>query len=410
MTLINHISSLGLIALAIFFYSASPAQDLTGQWEGILQQDGREDQFFYLLRISQDGKSISGNSFSRAESTNSEAYFSISGVWNGKELILQEIEQTKPKEPRWCLKYATLRLSDEGGVPKLEGKWKASGCTPGTLVLRKKEPGQDHFVEEEQPFTTAGKWTGHLAQSDREYGFFFEMVLDETKSGKSYIVSEDNGGSAFHNLEWTFMELGEDRYFQFVESEVAERTDEKWKWCIKSGELQLRREAHQYVLEGSWKGYIEGFDMESGPCASGTVYLEKPILTQKIKQEAAKEFDPYQHESKRSVKVSRVIEVQNATIRVRVWDNGTVDGDVVTLFLNGDQLLENYRVSKRKWSKPIKLNQENNFLILHAEDLGDISPNTVAVSIDDGVEDHIIILSSNLRESGAILIKQFNLN
>ena len=48
-----------------------------------------------------------------------------------------------------------------------------------------------------------------------------------------------------------------------------------------------------------------------------------------------------------------------------------------------------------------------NLLILHAEDLGDIVPNTVAVGIDDGIEMQTIILNSNLAESGAILIQPF---
>ena len=99
-------------------------------------------------------------------------------------------------------------------------------------------------------------------------------------------------------------------------------------------------------------------------------------------------------------------EVRSRDLYLRVWDNGTVDGDVVTLFLNGRRILHNFRVSKRKRVIPVTLEAANNFLILHAEDLGDIIPNTVAVSIDDGFKEQIIILSSNLAESGAVLIRE----
>jgi len=58
----------------------------------------------------------------------------------------------------------------------------------------------------------------------------------------------------------------------------------------------------------------------------------------------------------------------------------------------------------------IKLEKKTNYLILHAEDLGDITPNTVAVSVDDGVKEQRIILSSNLRESGAVMIRQFQID
>ena len=55
---------------------------------------------------------------------------------------------------------------------------------------------------------------------------------------------------------------------------------------------------------------------------------------------------------------------------------------------------------------PIQLREESNFLIMHANDLGDIAPNTVALSIDDGVKEQRLIVSSNLAESGAVLIKE----
>lgn len=45
-------------------------------------------------------------------------------------------------------------------------------------------------------------------------------------------------------------------------------------------------------------------------------------------------------------------------------------------------------------------------MVLHADDLGDISPNTVAVSIDDGQREQVIIVSSNLAESGALMIRK----
>ena len=107
------------------------------------------------------------------------------------------------------------------------------------------------------------------------------------------------------------------------------------------------------------------------------------------------------------MKIDKVIQVQSKKLRIKVWDNGTVDGDFVTLLLNGKKILDNYRVDKRKWSIPVEILEGDNFLILHAEDLGDISPNTVAVSIDDGVKEVIIVMSSNLDVSGAILIKPF---
>lgn len=382
------------------------AQQIGGQWEGTLVQDGKEEAFYYLLQLEQDGDAFSGESFSRTPDGQHSARFVVTGFWDGKQLILQEIQQLEPENPRWCMKYATLQLGTKDGIPTLEGGWEAKGCTPGKLLLKQKVDLVEELVEREVPFTMEGKWTGQLAQSDRNYGFYFELSLDDATNGGSYIVSEDNGGSANHSLSWSLSNEGAEQIVRFQESEVVVRTDDKWKWCIKSASLRLRRDVHKYIMEGSWNGFIEGYTLETGPCASGNIYLEKPILTETFQKQSVQAAKPYEDENKRKVKVGQVIEVKNEQLRIRVWDNGTVDGDYVTLFLNGQRILNNYRVSKSKRAIPVKLNQDDNFLILHAEDLGDISPNTVAVSIDDGVREQQIILSSNLRESGAILIKK----
>jgi hypothetical protein len=42
--------------LLLLFYTTTTAQDLTGRWEGYLNQDGLADTFIYQINIEQDGK------------------------------------------------------------------------------------------------------------------------------------------------------------------------------------------------------------------------------------------------------------------------------------------------------------------------------------------------------------------
>ncbi len=384
-------------------------QGLSGQWEGYISQDGKKDTFYYQINVQQSGGAISGTSFSKTPDGAASAGFQVTGYLDGQQLVLQEVVQLEPESPKWCLKYATLNFSSLPAKDRLSGRWKADGCTPGDMLLeRRKEPAEPEVVEKAIPPTITGKWIGTLSQSDRDYGFYFELDLDEGRQGKSYIVSEDNGGSAFHDMQWSYDSLFQ--LFSFKELEVESKTDSRWEWCIKSGILEYRREKSRVVLEGEWSGFIEGYDMNTGPCASGKVYLEKPILTRTIVRNKAKIQKPYEAESRRKIKLERILEVQSPNIKIKVWDNGTVDGDVASLFLNGERILDQYRVTKHRLGIPVTLNQDDNFLVLHAEDLGDISPNTVAVSVDDGAREQIIILSSNLEESGAVMIRKFRVN
>ncbi len=392
--------------LLLFTTIITSAQDFSGKWEGILTQPGKTDTFLYEINITQKNQSISGTSFSRSLDGKSAARFVITGVWDGMQLVLQEIEQTEPKQPRWCLKYALLKYTKKATTEEISGDWKANGCTPGKLFLQRQRIVKEGVTNKPEPFTWTGRWTGQLSQSDRDYGFYYDFNLNNGGVGQSYIVSEDNGGSANHNLQWTFNK--KDSTLIIKELEVVNKTDSNWKWCIKSAALRLRHNANVYTLEGDWQGYLEGHTEQTGKCASGKLYIEKPITTQQTQQLEQQQTQVYQAETQREVRVSRVIEVQKPNIRLNVWDSGTVDGDVVTIFLNGRQILDKYRVSKSKTSILVTLNEDNNYIILHAEDLGSIPPNTIAVSVDDGVKEQMLVLSSDLKVSGAVLVKQFS--
>lgn len=388
-----------IINLLVFSICITNAQSLAGQWEGIVWQANSTDTFSYALHFQQQGEAISGQAISSSKDGKTSAKFVISGRWSNGQLQLQEVEQLDPASPAWCLKFIEATLSADQRI--IEGNWKATGCTPGFIRMKK----QGLSYEEEVPFTYPGRWTGHLSQSDRDYGFFFELQLHADGSGTSSIVSEGAGGEATHQLNWETTDQG----IRFQESNVSERTDPDWKWCLKNGSLTKERIDGTYQLTGDWSGYLEHKTAQTGACAPGTVFLTKPVLTETIQEYVASHADSYGEFTGRSVKVDRVLKVHSDNIRIKVWDNGIVDGDILTLFLNGQQILHKYRVNKRKWSIPVDILHGENLLILHADDLGDISPNTVAVAINDGIKEQVIVLSSNLRESGAILIQPFNL-
>lgn len=383
------------------------AQDLSGFWVGTVMQNGRPNVYSYQLDLQQEGNTLTGKAVSVTEDGSAKSEFSVTGIWQGGRLILQELSQvTTPKSSGWCLKYVTLLLGTTGeGIWTLKGDWIADNCSPGTMRLVKEseatqlDAGDDVFVPE-------GIWTGHLSQTDRAYEFYYELNLQPEGKGFARIMSEENGGSAKHSLEWKLNDARDSLIVQ--EMKILEKTDPNWRWCIKALRFGLDQNENRFGFNGTWAGRIEATETQrAGACAPGQVYVEKPILNNDEKSKIRNlQTQTGIGEHARKLKLQRTIQVNATDLIISVWDNGTEDGDIVTLFFNGHRLANQQRISKNKLTYKVKLNGTDNFLMVQADDLGSIKPNTVAVSIHDGQTEQTLVISSDLEENGAVLIRK----
>lgn len=99
------------------------------------------------------------------------------------------------------------------------------------------------------------------------------------------------------------------------------------------------------------------------------------------------------------------VNVANREIAISVWDHGTIDGDIVTIYVNGNAV-----IAERTLDGPFNMFTVNttlefegyNYILLYAHNEGRISPNTASMSIDDGVTVNEFILEANLLTNGAV--------
>lgn len=106
----------------------------------------------------------------------------------------------------------------------------------------------------------------------------------------------------------------------------------------------------------------------------------------------------------RSVELQSTVTVTEPEFDIEIYDRSVVDGDSISLNLNGEWVLQEYMVVKSKLKIHVKINQlaTNNYLILYAHNLGEISPNTAAVQMVIGGKEYRLTLSSDLKKSGAL--------
>jgi hypothetical protein len=107
---------------------------------------------------------------------------------------------------------------------------------------------------------------------------------------------------------------------------------------------------------------------------------------------------------KRNNNLIKTIEIENETFKVDLYDNGDIDGDTISLFFNGRLLLSNKRLSDKALSLILNTedNKSINELVMYAENLGSIPPNTALMIVTDGNNRYEVRLTSDLEKSGAI--------
>lgn len=107
----------------------------------------------------------------------------------------------------------------------------------------------------------------------------------------------------------------------------------------------------------------------------------------------------------RIIEIQENITVSDKVVEFLVWDRSQIDGDIISLNVNGNWVLENYTLTAAKKSIRVNLNQINNYLIMFAHNEGTISPNTAAISIKSGNSEKILSLQSTMNKCGSINIK-----
>lgn len=185
----------------------------------------------------------------------------------------------------------------------------------------------------------------------------------------------------------------------FSENLARVKTDGKWGYINTDGEMVIQpefdqaydfREGLARVFQGDEKGFII-----YSPSGSKEVVVDKPNA------------EPQQLTS-RNVKGGKRIKVNSENIIISLYDHKKIDGDIISLNYNGRWILRNFILKGDYYDLPLYVSEDstNNYLLLYANNLGKEPPNTLAVVIDDGVEQQKVILNSDLNQCDIIYFER----
>jgi hypothetical protein len=109
--------------------------------------------------------------------------------------------------------------------------------------------------------------------------------------------------------------------------------------------------------------------------------------------------------TERKVTVVRTIPVDKDSITIRVYDNGVVDGDIVSVVYNDKIVIDKLSLTSKAFTLKIPVNIDGtNTLVFYAHNLGEFPPNTAKLEIIYGTKEEDLTISSDYTVSSSVNI------
>ena len=110
-------------------------------------------------------------------------------------------------------------------------------------------------------------------------------------------------------------------------------------------------------------------------------------------------------------KIQKIDEIffNSDSLLLSFYDNGTVDGDTISMILNGRMIAEKIKLTTNAFriTIPTRIGQNDSLLlVMQAESLGLIPPNTGLLIIQDGTARYEIRFEGDMQRSSAIVLRR----
>ena len=137
--------------------------------------------------------------------------------------------------------------------------------------------------------------------------------------------------------------------------------------------------------------------------------IKKPLLSVPF---IPKNIAPAAALALRKIETIETVFIKSDSLILTLYDNGEVDGDTVTILMNGQVIWARQGLTERGINKVIKIPAELDSvqLIMYAENLGSIPPNTGLLVVRDGSSNYEIRFSGDLQKNAAIVLKRKRLS
>jgi hypothetical protein len=134
----------------------------------------------------------------------------------------------------------------------------------------------------------------------------------------------------------------------------------------------------------------------------------KEIVSNTIVSKQGKVIAPAAEVENRENVVQQTVYFTSDSLQLSLYDNGEVDGDTVSVLMNGNIIMAKEGLSTNAVRKTIYTGQDKDSieLVMYAENLGSIPPNTGLLVVHDGKSIYEIRFSGDLKKNASIILRK----
>jgi hypothetical protein len=174
--------------------------------------------------------------------------------------------------------------------------------------------------------------------------------------------------------------------------------------CIKTYDLNYSKNGDEEELNGDWKGV---YSAKRLVCPPGQIRLKRAAQSDfpvDIEQpDTLVALQRSLHLQPRADSLIKTVTLHSPDVKIDLYDDGVIDGDSVTVLINNKLLLYHQMLTDRPLT--IHFNAFPNAvyeLVMYADNLGTIPPNTALLMVTSGSEKYEAFMSSSEQTSATI--------
>lgn len=355
-TVINYL--LPILFLTSFTSTSSNAQDITGIWRGYFITE-RFEQYKFELQIKQSGSSVSGVSYSYL-STVFYGKATLTGIFNksGQNALIKEIKTVELKMSGTslaCIMKCIFKYERSGKEEFLEGTFtskfendgpnvkKGDDCGGGKVFLRKVTTS-DFYTE---PFLR-----NKIKPVDRPVIVNKPPVKkDEPKNDPPVVVKKN----------------------PVINPPVITKP----------------------------------IDKPGTPPVTKKDSVSNKITEPPVVKKITPEIPTPKVIKERSNELVKTLVVTNPSVTVKIYDNGEIDGDTISVYLDKKLVLSNKMLTAAPLVVKLNMDEENDEheLTMVAENLGSIPPNTSLMIVEAGEQRFEVRITSTEQKNAVVRFK-----